>query len=105
LRRHAEDLERAVAERTREVQEANEALRLEIAERKRAEEQVKAYQQRLRSLGVKVAVAEEQERRRIAVGLHDNVVQTLALAKTKLEGLAARKSSAQISRAILVAPV
>jgi len=101
LRRYAEDLESAVAERTRELREANETLRLEIAERKRAEERVKAHQQRLRSLGAELAVAEEQERRRIAVGLHDNVVQTLALAKTKLEGLAARKSAAQISQAIL----
>ena len=101
LRRYAEDLERAVAERTREWQEANEALRLEIAERKRAEERAKASQRRLRSLGVKLAVAEEQERRRIAAGLHDNVVQTLVLAKMKLETLAARKSAAQISQAIL----
>lgn len=101
LRRYAEDLEIAVAERTRELQEANEALRLEITERKRAEERVAAHQRSLRLLGTKVAVAEEQERRRIATGLHDNVVQALALAKTKLEGLAARKSAAQISQAIL----
>ncbi len=73
----------------------------DITDRKQAEELVKAYQQRLRSLGAKVAVAEEQERRRIAAGLHDNVVQALALAKIKLEGLAARKPAAQISQAIL----
>ena len=73
----------------------------DITDRKQAEELVKAYQQRLRSLGAKLAVAEEQERRRIAAGLHDNVVQALALAKIKLEGLAARKPAAQISQAIL----
>jgi signal transduction histidine kinase len=65
--------------------------------RAQAEERVKAYQQRLRSLGAKLAVAEEQERRRIAAGLHDNVVQALALAKMKLEGLARRKPAARLA--------
>jgi signal transduction histidine kinase len=97
LRRYAEDLESAVAKRTRELREANETLRQEIAERKRAEERVKAHQRRLRSLGAKLAVAEEQERRRIAAGLHDNVVQTLALAKMKLDGLARRKPAASLA--------
>jgi len=73
----------------------------DITEHKQAEERVKAYQRRLRSLGAKLAVAEEQERRRIAAGLHDNVVQALVLAKMKLERLAARKSAARISQAIL----
>jgi len=58
---------------------------------------VKAYQRRLRLLGAKLAVAEEQERRRIAAGLHDNVVQALALAKMKLEGLARRKPAARLA--------
>jgi len=97
LRRYAEDLESAVAKRTRELREANETLRQEIAERKRAEERVKAHQRQLRSLGAKLAVAEEQERRRIAAGLHDNVVQTLALAKMKLDGLARRKPAASLA--------
>jgi signal transduction histidine kinase len=97
MRRYTEDLESAVAERTREWQESNEALRQEIAERKRAEERVKAHQRRLRSLGAKLAVAEEQERRRIAAGLHDNVVQTLALAKMKLDGLARQKPAARLA--------
>ncbi|MCX5654583.1 MAG: response regulator, partial [Planctomycetota bacterium] len=91
LRRYAEDLESAVAEQTRELQEANETLRLEIADRKRAEDQVKAHRQRLRSLGAKLAVVEEQERRRIAAGLHDNVLQNLALVVMKLDGLARQK--------------
>ena len=85
LRCYAANLESAVAERTRELQEANEALRLEIAERKRAEDHVKAYQRRLRSLVARLALAEENERRRIAADLHDDVVQALALAKIKLQ--------------------
>jgi PAS domain S-box-containing protein len=69
----------------------------DIDDQKRAEERVKAHQRRLRSLGAKLAVAEEQERRRIAAGLHDNVVQTLALAKMKLDGLARRKPAASLA--------
>jgi len=91
LRRYAEDLESAVAERTRELQEANEALRLEITERKRAEDRLADYQRRLRSLGAKLALAEELERRRIAADLHDDVGQALSLALMKLQAL--RKQS------------
>ena len=68
----------------------------DITERKKAEDRLAPYQRRLRSVGAKLAVAEEQERRRIAAGLHDNVVQTLALAKMKLEGLARRKPAARL---------
>jgi len=61
---------------------------------------VQAYQQRLRSLGAKLAVAEEEERRRVAAGLHDNVVQALALAKMKIEELASRKRVVRLAPAL-----
>lgn len=45
---------------------------------------------RLRALNAELALAEERERRRIAVGLHDRVSQLLGIAKIKLgEALAA----------------
>jgi PAS domain S-box-containing protein len=61
----------------------------DITERKRAEKQLAGYQRRLRSLGARLALAEENERRRIAADLHDDVVQALALAKIKLQSLRA----------------
>jgi signal transduction histidine kinase len=59
-------------------------LNQEIGVRKRAESQVAAYQQNLRSLASSLSLAEERERRRLAVYLHDQIGHTLALANIKL---------------------
>ncbi|HEY3277851.1 MAG TPA: PAS domain S-box protein [Syntrophorhabdaceae bacterium] len=58
-----------------------------ITERKKAEEKVQAYQEELRSLASELSFAEERERRRIAVILHDDVGQLLAVSKMRLDGL------------------
>jgi PAS domain S-box-containing protein len=57
----------------------------DITARRQADEQLLHYQQRLRSLTAKAAIAEESERRRIGVGLHDHVGQGLAMAKLSLQ--------------------
>jgi PAS domain S-box-containing protein len=59
----------------------------DITARRRDEERLVAYQQQLRSLGSKLASAEENERRRIAADLHDNVVQSLAAVRLRLQSL------------------
>jgi signal transduction histidine kinase len=56
----------------------------EIWQRKSAEEQLSEFQERLRSLTSQLSLAEERERRRIAVYLHDNISQKLAIASIKL---------------------
>ena len=62
-------------------------LNQEIRVRKIAESQVAAYQENLRSLASALSLAEEKERRRLAVYLHDQIGHTLALANIKLEEL------------------
>ena len=77
------DLERRVAERTAELVAVNRELQEEIAERKRNEERVGFYRERLRSLAAQLSLAEEAERRAIASEFHDNIGQALTTLKMK----------------------
>ena len=52
--------------------------------RRGAERQILEYQEQLRGLTVEISLAEERERRRISIGLHDNIGQSLAVIRTKL---------------------
>lgn len=62
-------------------------LNKEVLQRKRAEEQLALYQADLRSLASQLTLAEERERRRLAVHLHDQIGQNLALSNIKLQEL------------------
>ena len=55
--------------------------------RRNAEDRLVQQKQQLRALAADLALAEERERRRIAVGLHDQVIQNLAVAAIRLDGL------------------
>lgn|GEM_PF-1518003 len=63
----------------------------DITERKMSEEKVLDYQEQLRSLTSALTLAEERERRKIAVSLHDHIGQQLAFCKMKLEGTVGAK--------------
>ena len=65
----------------------------DITERKRAETKLLDYQEQLKSLTSQLTLTEEQERRRIATDLHDNITQSLAMSKLKLDLVRDSKSS------------
>jgi len=100
LREARDTCERRVAERTAELSEANENLQQEIKERKRAEDELLVYHQRLRSLTSELALAEERERRRIAVEVHDRIAQNLAFAKISLGRVRASTSAAKSAETV-----
>ncbi len=56
----------------------------DVTFRKMAEQQLLEYQKRLKALASQLTVSEEKERRRFADDLHDNVCQSLALAKIQV---------------------
>ncbi len=76
---------------------------VDITLRKQAETQLLRYQKELRSLSAELSLVEERERRRIATELHDNLGQTLALAKIQLGSLQSALSPA--SKPELVADI
>ncbi len=71
---------------------------VDITERKRAEENLFEYQERLRSLASELSLAEERERRRIATYVHDRLVQDLAFVKMKLGALRQSVSTTDFAR-------
>ena len=57
----------------------------DITPRKESEARISVYRENLRQMAFDAAVAEERQRRRLALDLHDNVGQTLALAQLRLK--------------------
>jgi len=80
-RRHLAEL---VEKRTIELTDTNAILRQEIAERKRAEETLKESEKRTEKLASRLISAQEIERKRIAMELHDELGQALNAIKLNL---------------------
>lgn len=57
----------------------------DITERKRTAAESERYQRQIRRMSSELAMAEDQERRRIAAELHDGIGQALVLCKLRLE--------------------
>lgn len=90
------DLEARVLERTSEIVKANKALRFEIAERERIQESLQESERELRHLSSRLLHAQEEERKRIAMEVHDSLGGSLSAikfrAESALSGLAAPKA-------------
>jgi PAS domain S-box-containing protein len=72
----------------------------DISERKKAEEKLLVYQERLRSLASELSLAEERLRRRLATDVHDHIGQNLAMSKIKLESLKQSADSPRLADAL-----
>lgn len=72
-----DDLNRKVEERTHELAKANVALKSEITERVKAVKEVKHSREQLRSLVVHMHTVREEEQKRIARDIHDDLGQLL----------------------------
>lgn len=77
LQQSREELEKRVAERTKELKRSNETLREEIAERKRTQDE---------RIGLlrKIVTTQEDERSRIAREIHDQLGQRLTALRLKI---------------------
>jgi signal transduction histidine kinase len=87
LNRAHDELEGRVEERTEDLQRTVEQLQWEIAERWRAEEALKESEQRLRYLASQLLRAQEDERKRLARELHDELGQALLTLKLHLSSV------------------
>jgi len=79
-----DDLEKRVEKRTEMLLQAKNKLVFEVEHRKKYEQELLGFQQRLRKLSSVSIQTEERERRRTATEIHDRIGQTLAVVKIQL---------------------
>ena len=84
------ELDGRVAARTAELTEANRLLMLEVAERKRTEAALNESRDQLRKLAEHLETVKENERKRIARDIHDELGQNLLALRIDISMLSAR---------------
>ena len=80
--RRVKEAEQELRESRDLLQKMNSTLEEQVSDRTR---QLLANQERLRSLAIDLSRTEERARQKLAVDLHDNLAQILALARMKLQ--------------------
>ena len=85
LKRAHDELEVRVQERTAELAQRNQELTGEIAERLENEQALQASKEQLRILASQILSAQENERKRIALEVHDVLGSSLSAIKFKAE--------------------
>jgi signal transduction histidine kinase len=121
LERLNRELEQRIAQRTSELQIANESLERELRDRTRVEEELRRItnelesrvvtrtadlvhsQARLRALASELVLTEQRERRRLATDLHDYLAQLLVLARLKLSQALPKTAAGPASELLLQA--
>ena len=87
LKQAHNELEQRVKIRTADLRHTVEQLQWEIEERQRTEEALKDSEQRLRYLTSQLLTAQEEERKRLALELHDDLGQSLMVLKMQLRAI------------------
>ena len=85
LRKSRDELEVRVRERTAELAQSNEELTIEIAERLKMEQALQESKEQLQILASQILSAQENERKRIALEVHDVLGSSLSAIKFKAE--------------------
>jgi PAS domain S-box-containing protein len=85
IQRLNQKLEQRVVERTMQLEAVIKELESEILERKRTEEKLQRYAERLQVLSNRLMEVQEAERRHIAQELHDEIGQSLTGIKLALD--------------------
>ncbi len=88
-------LEEKVEEKTAQLSDRNKMLCVELEERRKIEESLKASREELRALAIGLEAAREDERKRIEREIHDELGQILTALKMDLSWL---KGNIQIDR-------
>ncbi len=118
LRLLNQELERRIVERTAELEVANSALARELSERRQIEEQLRQLTgtleervkertrqlstsyTRLRALATDLTVAEQTERRRLAIELHDYLAQILVVSRMKVAQLLTQDHDPEVRKTL-----
>jgi signal transduction histidine kinase len=87
LSHHREHLAELVQTRTTELFEANASLMVVVAERMQAAEALRGLDRQIRELSAELLQAQERERKRIAMELHDELGQALNVMKLQIRGI------------------
>jgi PAS domain S-box-containing protein len=82
-----QELEQRVQERTQELRLAVEQLQREVEDRQQAEEALRESEQKLRYLASQILTAQELERKRISMDLHEGLGQSMTALKMYLRAI------------------
>ncbi|MBI5606447.1 MAG: HAMP domain-containing protein [Deltaproteobacteria bacterium] len=88
IKKANDDLEMRVQERTSELSEVAEKLRIENTQRRSLEETLRESESQVRFFASQYLKAQEEERRRIAGELHDSIAASLSGLKYRIEKIA-----------------
>lgn len=87
LSQYNQQLSLKVEERTDQLKKANKSLKEEIRKKDQSERQLLLHREKMRQLTIELLSAQERERKKIAVELHDSIGHNLAYIKMGIQDI------------------